>query len=382
MTAKHKHIFIIAGEASGDLHAASLVNELQKNDSTLTFSGIGGKHMLAAGVKVIHPLANYGVTGFSEVISQFKEIKKAFRLAQAFLNQHRIDLVILIDYPGFNLRFAKFAKRNHHKVLYYISPQIWAWKQKRIKTIERYVDTMALILPFEKAIYQKANLNAYFVGHPLAHLMEQTIDSQTFLTRHQLHGKTLIGLMPGSRPNEIKRLMPVIIESAEKLLRRYPNMQFILPLASSIDEKSITRYTEPASLPLSIVREQHYEAIKACHSLIVASGTATLEVSLLNKPFVIIYKTSRLSYTIAMQVIKSRYIGLCNLLANRLVIPELIQDDLTSEHVANAISSYLDNPQYYEKTTHSLKQIGKMLENNAVDCRLSDLVVEALATSK
>ncbi len=371
-----KHVFIIAGEASGDAHAARLVKELSHHD--ITFSGIGGTLMQNMGVELIYPLAQFGVTGLTEVVKQFGHIKKAYKLAKQFLQAHPIDLLILVDYPGFNLRFARFAKSLGIKILYYISPQIWAWKANRIHHIKKYIDVMAVIFPFEKDLYQKAGVKAYFVGHPLSGSIDANIDTRQFKKDYHINQELIIGLMPGSRQNEIKRLLPIIKDSAANIAKRHRQVRFLLPVARTLKTDDIKAYFKDSVIHIDFISNRTEEVIACCHSLIVASGTASLEVALMQKPMVIIYKTSRLTYSVATQVIKTPYIGLCNLLAKKMIVPEIIQDDLTVKNLVEASCQYIENAAVYHKSKQHLKFISSMLENNATDCRLCDLVLSEL----
>ncbi len=239
-----KHIVIVAGEESGDIHAANLVKKLLANHTDFKFTGIGGHHMQEAGVHLLMDLAQFGVTGVIEVFRHFKVIKKAFRTIQLHLKTHPPDLLILVDYPGFNLRLAKFAKQKLGiRILYYISPQIWAWKAKRINTIRENVDRMAVILPFEKQIYQKAGVPVSFVGNPLLESVQACEDQQKGRSDFHLPtNKRLIALLPGSRVHEIEKHMPILIKTAQILSEQENNFHFVIPIASSLDPELIKSY--------------------------------------------------------------------------------------------------------------------------------------------
>ncbi len=370
---KQTHLFIIAGEASGDLHGSHLVKNLKKEIPQLTVTGVGGEKLAEAGTNVLYPLANYGVTGFTEVIKQFQHIHKSFKLAKTFIRKNDIDLVILIDYPGFNLRFAKFAKKLGKKVLYYISPQLWAWKPGRISIIKENVDTMAVIFPFEKHIYQRAGVPCYFVGHPLV---------KTNLNTSNNRYKKLIGLLPGSRTQEIKTLLPIMLEAATKLKQRYPELKFVLPIAPTVDTDFIKSFVDKSPLNIHCVRVPTTELLTQVYCAIVASGTASLEAALCHTPMAIIYKASRLTYCIATQLIQTKYLGLCNLIANKMIVPELLQDDFNSDNLLDVMSQFISDENYHQKTAQRLKKISKMLENNTSDCTLSDLVLRMLNISQ
>ena len=383
MKVESKRIFIIAGEASGDEHAAKLISELKTTTAKpIEFAGIGGRQMANAGANILYNLAKFGVTGFTEVIKQFSHIRKAYKLAQNYIQQNKIDLLILVDYPGFNLRFAKFAKKHNLKILYYISPQIWAWKAKRIHTIKKYVDVMAVILPFEKELYDKENIPAYFVGNPLTQTtkLEQT---PTQLKKHYnlLGPKKIIGILPGSRNNEIKQLLPTMLEACNKLNKAHPELlRFVLPVASSLDKNLLQEHLNNYNFDLTIITEDNcgVKVMACCDSLMVASGTASLQAALLHKPMVIIYRASTFTYFIARLVIQCAYLGLANLLANKMIVPELLQHNLTSENLFFEMNRFVIEKPYTHNLVQDLKKINKMLDNKSVDCRLAQLVFDMI----
>lgn len=375
-----KHVFIIAGDTSGDIHAAHLVTHLSQQYD-IQFSGIGGQAMQTAGVHMLHDLAKSSVTGFTAVIRESRDIFKAYRIAKAFIRNNNIDLLILVDYPGFNLRFAKLAHKRGLKILYYVSPQIWAWKANRLKTIQRTVDTMAVILPFEKKIYDKASVEAYFVGHPLGALKPTPDKISYYQKQHTLPAGRLIGLLPGSRKNEIRSFLPIMLKAATKLTTTHPDIAFVIVIAPNISNELINTYLKGSKLNITCIRGHMREVVNCCHSVVVSSGTASLEVALLNVPMVIIYKTTVLTYIIASQVIKTRYLGLANILLNKMLIPELLQQDLNADTVYEMMNLYLTDEAHYQKSRQELKLISKMLENNTADCTLGTLVLNMLMFS-
>jgi lipid-A-disaccharide synthase len=383
-----KNIFIIAGEASGDEHSAELVRQLDSINQTepFVFTGIGGQEMASAGVSVLYPLAKYGVTGLTEVVKQFSHIRKAYNRAKAYITTHKIDLLILVDYPGFNLRFAKLAKKHNIKILYYISPQIWAWKAKRIHTIKKYIDTMAVILPFEKALYQKEEIPAFFVGNPITKTTQLTNTPSELKNKYNLSSnKRIISILPGSRPNEIKQLLPTMLEAACMLDKHHPQkLQFTLPIASSLNTALFEPYLSHCKLDIKLIQRDNcgIELMACADVLMVASGTASLQAALLYKPMVIIYRSSRLTYAIGTQVIQCAYLGLINLLGKKMIVPELIQDDLTALNLFTEVNRFITNDTYTLRIEQQLKKISKMLENKSVDCKLAQLVFEMLTNNQ
>lgn len=375
-----KKIFIIAGEASGDQHAAKLVREIKQHYPEINFSGIGGSAMQAAGVNIITNLAQYGVFGGSEIIMHIGIIIRAYSAAKRSLIADRPDLLILIDYPGFNLRMAKFARKHGIKVLYYISPQIWAWKPWRIKAIRNTVNLMAVILPFEVEIYRKAKVPVKYVGHPLSQQVKPGMSAAQAKQFFSLNntGK-VIGLLPGSRISEIKRLLPVISAACEQLKQRYADCQFILPIASSLTPANIDKYLPAKVKPhIKIVQGHTYDVMNCCDAIIVTSGTATLETALIGTPMVIIYKLSSFSFALAKRLIKVDFIGLCNLLARKTIVPELIQDQTSVENIVAEIVKYLEKPDYAQSVRTELRSLHDILTADKTDATLSETVVSMI----
>lgn len=382
-----KHIVIIAGEASGDQHAAHLVDDLKKQQANLRFSGVGGKKMLDAGVTIIQDIAPLNIMGFVDVLLHFKTIRRIFKATEDYLKETRPDLLILVDYPGFNLRLAKKAKTMGIKIMYYISPQLWAWKPGRIKTIQANVDVMAVILPFEKKIYDAVNMPAYFVGHPLIDTIDQhnqhRLSDTGFRNKWNIPlNKKIIGILPGSRRGEIQRIFPIMLKTAELLHQHYPDLIFVLPIAPTLSWQDFDGYCKNSTLILNqnlyTITTDRYDLIQSAHSLMVTSGTATLETALFAKPLVLVYKTSLINYAIAQQVIRVRYIGLCNLLAQKMLIPEIVQWDLTPEHLFQAMQHYLDDHDSYQRTVNELRALHDSLIKPVNAPSLCDIVLKLL----
>lgn len=380
---KPKHIVIVAGEESGDYHAAAMVGELLQKNPSLRISGIGGKHMQNAGVELIMNLAKYGVTGISEVLSQIFIIKKAFSLIKTHLKTVQPDLLILVDYPGFNLRLAQFAKQQLNlRIVYYISPQIWAWKAGRIKTIQKTIDRMAVILPFEKKIYENAGVPVSFVGHPLAHKIPKCNDIVQKRLQMQLQlpeGKQILALLPGSRLNEIKRHMPTLVQTVIKLHKKFPDLYCLIPIAETIDPTIVQQYFEKSTIPISFLQGKALDAIAASDCVIVASGTASLEAALCLKPMCIIYKSSFFSYYVGMKLIKVKYLGLANLLQNKMIVPEFLQNDCNSDELSKTVENLLTSDKAAQQMIHDLRQLKQSLSAETADCSISGLIMEELA---
>ena len=349
---------IVAGEASGDIYGAELVREALRLDPDLHFSGIGGARMREAGVKTLVDSADMAVVGLVEVIKHFDVISAAFMKLKRIILNEPPDLLILIDYPGFNLRLAKVAKKAGVKVLYYISPQIWAWRQGRVKKIARLVDHMAVILPFEAPFYEKAGVPVTFVGHPMLDLVNVSVDRSAAAISFNLDpSRKIVGLFPGSRRNEIERLLPVIIAAAVTLKEQFPNIQFILPLASTLNDDDIVPLLTAAGLEVTTTRARIHDMIRACDAVISVSGTVTLEIALVGTPMVIIYKLSPLTYQLAKRLVKIDNIGLCNIVAGETVVQELIQDQANPAAIAAEISKLLTDEIYHSGIVQKLSEV-------------------------
>lgn len=375
-----KNLMIVAGEESGDLHAASFIRELRTKAPDLRIHGIGGKHMQEAGVSLLYDLAHLGVTGISEVVRHFKTIHSVFKEVKRYLSAHPPDLLILVDYPGFNLRLAQFAKEILGlKILYYISPQIWAWKASRIHTIKKCVDHMAVILPFEKLLYENAGVPVSFVGHPLVNVTKPCEDIlSTRLNLGLPTDKRIISMLPGSRMHEIKRHMPILRECAIQLSQQSNDLHFAIPIANTIEPKVIEQYLGQACELFTLVKGQAVDTMSCSDAVIVASGTASLESALLMKPMCIIYKGSLLSYLAATQVIQVKYFGLANLLLNTMVVPELLQYDCSVKELTKTVSHLLNDISTIQPMQRNLQKLVHHLSNEKADCSISNLILSLL----
>jgi len=353
---------IVAGEASGDIYGADLAREAFKLHPDIHFFGIGGARMREAGVETLVDSADMAVVGLVEVLKHFNVISDAFLKLKKILLDDRPDLLILIDYPGFNLRLAKIARKAGVRVLYYISPQIWAWRQGRVKKIARLVDHMAVILPFEAPFYERAGVPVSFVGHPMLDMVNVNMDRSQAAASFGLDpARKIVGLFPGSRKNELERLLPVIIGSAVQLKSRFPDIQFALPLASTLNSAAIAPQLAAAGLDVTITRDRIHDLIRACDAVISVSGTVTLEIALVGTPMVIIYKLSPLTYQLAKRLVKVPNIGLCNIVAGETVVRELIQDEANTGNISAEIGTILTDAGYDGTIRHKLAQIRSRL---------------------
>ena len=375
-----KRVVIIAGEESGDKHAADFIYELKKSKHNIHFSGIGGQHMQDAGVELISNLARYGVTGISEVVKHARVIRRAFKDIKEHLTLNKPDLLVLVDYPGFNLRLAKFAKSTLNiRILYYISPQIWAWKANRIHTIKAYVDKMAVILPFEKTLYKNAGVPVEFVGHPL--VKNILVNKDAYILKQELglpQNKRIVALLPGSRTNEIQRLMPVLRETAINLIKTHSDLHFVVPVARTINSDVIEEYFKNSSIPYSLIKGQAVEVVYCSDATVVASGTASLECALLTKPMCIIYKTSWLTFYAAIKCMRVKFLGLCNLLQDQMIVPELLQYDCNAVELSKFISELLTDSELSLRMVKRLNILKNSLSIQQADTTISQLILQEL----
>lgn len=323
-------IYLIAGEDSGDLHGSNFIKALKTAAPDLEVRGVGGELMKAQHMDLVAHIRDINFMGFWEVVKNLGTIRRLFKTVKSDISEWKPDAVVLIDYPGFNLRLAKFLKALDIQVFYYISPQLWAWKKGRVKTIRKYVDRMWVILPFEEAFYARENVEVDFVGHPLLDVIEpMSADS------HAVPPKPRIALLPGSRKQEIKRMLPPMLE----LVDRFPQAEFVVAGAPS---QPATFYHEIiGERPVSLAMNKTYEVLTQADAAIVTSGTATLETALFRVPEVVCYKGSPISYWIGKQLVKVKYISLVNLILDRVAVTELIQFDFTPDRVANELTKLL-----------------------------------------
>lgn len=350
----NKKIMIIAGEASGDLHGAKLVNAMLAARPELAFSGMGGKELIAAGVDVLFDAKKIAVVGIAEVLSHLPDIFAARKILRTALKDERPALLILIDFPDFNLMLAKYAKKLGIPVFYYISPQVWAWRSGRVKTIGARVDRIGVILPFEEEFFRSRGLAADYVGHPLLDSVKSSIDRDEFCKNQNIGTDHLcIGLLPGSRQKEIATLLPILLKTAGRLQnqnKQQKKMVFLLPLASTISEAQIREngldeYGQ--GLDVRLIKEDRYDMMAACDAAVVVSGTVTLELALLDTPMVVIYKVSNGTYRIGRLLMNKdlKHFSLVNLIADKEIVPELLQDEVTPERVEAELTTILFDPE-------------------------------------
>jgi lipid-A-disaccharide synthase len=371
---------IVAGEASGDLHGANLVRAMYKLAPELSFFGIGGPRMREAGVDTLVDASEMAVVGLIEVIAHFDVISRAYLTLKKIISANPPDLLILIDYPDFNLRIAGLAKKAGVPVLYYISPQVWAWRVGRVKKIGRVVDRMAVVFPFEVPFYEKEGVPVTFVGHPLVDTVSPSMTRDEAQKQFGLdERRRTIGLFPGSRHGEIKRLLPTILAAAKLLNERFDDLQFILPLASSLTPADINPYLDSCGLPVRVITEKAYDVMQVCDAIITVSGTVTLEIALMAVPMVIIYRVSPLTYAIGIRLIKVDHFGICNIVAGERAVRELLQHEAEPVHIADEIEHILTDPIYEAAIRSKLVMVREKLGSGGGSKRVARLALEMVA---
>ncbi|MFC1698784.1 lipid-A-disaccharide synthase [Candidatus Omnitrophota bacterium] len=357
-----KKIVIVAGEASGDAHSASLIQALKNINPDLEISGMGGEKMRSAGARIQIDLAELAIIGFTDVLANFKKIKTAFKQLLAEIDSVKPAAVILVDYPGFNLKLAKEIKKRNIPVIYYISPQIWAWWPGRIKNIKRCVDKMIVLFEFEQKLYQDHGIDATFVGHPLLDSASVTTSKDEFLKKLGLTvQKKTIGLIPGSRKMEVERILPILLESARLIKNELPAAQFIVLKARGLAKEIFQKEVAKHDFPLPISENQTYDFLNACDFALVASGTATLETAIMQTPMLIVYKVSFLNWLIARMLIRLPYIGLVNVVAQKKIVPEFVQFQARPKDIAACALATLTHPQALTTVKQQLGQVRQRL---------------------
>jgi len=361
-TAKNKTILISAGEASGDAHAARMIEELKKLDENIRFVGMGGEKMRLAGVKILTDIDKMAVVGLVEVLLKYRSIKAELVGLQNYIDQHSPDLLILVDYQEFNQRLAAYAKQRGVKVLFYIGPQVWAWRPKRVYKMAEIVDHMAVILPFEKKLYEDADVPVTFTGHPLTDEVIADKTKQQARAQLNIEDKTTLGLFPGSRSGEIKRVLPILLETAKLIRKEKPGIQFILPVASTIKQENLEPFSSMMNeLSVTTTSEPFYDVIQSCDLILSASGTAILEIGLLEVPMVIVFKIAALSHYILSKMVSVKHLGLVNIIPGKEVVKEFIQQNAKPPDIAEEALRLLNDKKYYESMKHELSLIRQQL---------------------
>ena len=372
-------IMFSAGESSGDQHAANMFLELKKHQPDIKGFGMGGAKMALAGIDIRYDSGSIGVIGVVEVLKHYGEIRRALKLIQQLVSTERPDLLVCVDYKEFNLKLARFAKQCGVKVLFYVSPQVWAWRPGRVKTYGKAIDMMAVIFPFETTYYDAENVPVRYVGHPSVdkvHPQRSRLEDMAIFNLDE--NNPVIGLLPGSRANEINRLLPIMLAAAEILQARIPGIQFMLPQADSISDELLENYMDRSPVKMTVIKNQPYDVIQCCDVVMTTSGTATIEIALLTVPMVITYKLAALTYWLGRWLVNTPFIGLPNIILGKGFIKELIQYEATSENLAEEIERILTDKFYADQMRDNLKQVKQQLGQGGGSKNMAELVLEIM----
>jgi lipid-A-disaccharide synthase len=378
LSAEKNNILIVAGEASADLHGANVVAALRRMNPAIKVRAMGGDHLRRAGAEILVDSSRLAVVGITEVLGRLGDLIRAYRNLKRVVQNGETGLLVLIDFPDFNLRLAGVAREAGVPVLYYISPQVWAWRSGRTKMIAGRVDRMAVIFPFEAPLYREAGLEAEFVGHPLMDTLGMPGDLPLSLAKNGWRGDPLIALLPGSRHKEVKFLLPEMIRAAQIISGKKSGAKFLLALAPSIHPEEVKDLLPPQDTRIQVVEGRTYEVLRAADLALVASGTATLETAILGKPMVIVYRVSPLSYWVARAMVKVKWIGLVNLVAGRALVPELIQAKAKGEQIALEALRILEDGSYREEMVRGLAGVRERLGSPGAAERVARMAIEMM----
>jgi len=371
-------MMVVVGEASGDVHGARVVRHLRELEPGLDVFGVGGECLRREGLRVVVDVAALTGMGLSELLGNLRTLWETYRLLIRMLKSERPDLLLLVDFPEFNMRLARAGKRLGIPVLYYISPQVWAWRRGRIRKIACSVTRMAVVFPFEAPLYEQGGASVTFVGHPLLDVVRPSRSREETLQQHGLNPlKRTIALLPGSRRREVDYLLPAMVQAAVEL-RRQMEVQFLLARASTVERLQIEGMLGGAAVPISVADGDTYNVLDASDFAWVASGTATLEAALLRKPMVIVYRLAWLTYVLARLLVRVDHIGMVNILAGERVVPELIQGDVQVEKILMETQRVLGDPSLHRETVEKLGRVRERLGLPGAPLRVAEMAVSMM----
>jgi lipid-A-disaccharide synthase len=374
-------LLLSCGEPSGDLYAGELVRELRLRQPELEVFGIGGGHMASQGAELLAHVKDLAVVGLLEVVAHLRSLRRVFDRLLSEVELRRPDVAVLVDYPDFNLRLARQLRQRGVRVVYYVSPQVWAWRRGRLDSIRKTVDHMLVIFPFEEALYREADVPVTFVGHPLVDLVRAPADPAAFLESMGLDPKRpVVALLPGSRPKEIGHNLPPVLGAVERLAAQRPDLQFPLALAPGLDLAAVANAV--GSLPVRVVANQTQGVLASCTMAVVASGTATVEAALLGAPMVVVYRLAPLTYLLGRRLVKVPHFAMANLIAGERVVPEVIQRELTPERVAAEVRALLDDPGRRQRMREGLAEVRRRLGKPGASARAAEAVLDVASDSK
>jgi len=356
-----------------------MFQEMQKQCPELRGIGMGGNRMRQVGIDIRFDSSGIGVIGLVEILKHYGDIKRALTLMKAIVANEKPDLLVCVDYKEFNLKLAQFAKRQGVKVLFYVSPQVWAWRSGRVKTYGKAIDMMAVIFPFETAYYEAENVPVRYVGHPSVDKVNPLHSRQEDLERFGLDAnRPVVGVLPGSRANEIKRMLPVMLDTVQLLAQREPQMQFVLPQADSVSDDVLQSYLQDFPVAIKVVKHEPYDAIQCCDAVMTTSGTASLEIALLQVPMLIAYRLSYFSYWLGKQLVKIAFIGLPNIIAGKAIVKEFIQHEVSADNLAAEIERLLHDASYRATAITELTRVKSLLGEGGGLKNMADLALEML----
>jgi len=365
-------IFFLAGEQSGDLHGSLVINHLRQAAPDVVIDGIGGPMMKAAGMHCIHSSDELAVIGFVEVLKNIRHLARILKDVKSWLTKTRPDMVVLIDYPGFNQRVAEIARSLNIHVLYYICPQVWAWHASRVEKITRLINEAVVVFPFEVDIWARAGATVNWFGHPLVGFAKPSGSCDDLRPALKGEAESLISLLPGSRTQEIYYILPELLDAAELILKQRPSTRFLLPVAGAIDDALILPHLKGRNLPITMLRGQTYDAIAVSDLCLVASGTATLESAIIGTPMVVVYRVNWLTSLISKFIIQAEHIGLPNVIAGRRIVPEFIRGDFKASLIAAEALAILNDPQRQAKMREDLDLVRKSLGEPGASRRVAE----------
>jgi len=375
-----KKIFIVAGESSGDTRAAEVIYELKRLDPSLEFEGLGGKHMAESGATLLYDLTSIAAVGLTDVLKKYPLFRNIFYHAFNRIKDTKPAVVIFVDYPGFNLRLAKKVKKLNIPIMYYISPQVWAWAPWRVKKMARIIDKMLVILPFEVDFNKKSSLPVEFVGHPLIGTFTPSDSAKKIRKKLDIHdAHPVITILSGSREAEVKRILPVLIKAAENITQELPSAHFLISKVPHFSEALYKDLLHKTTISYTLATRSIHDLIVAADFCWVTSGTATLETALGLKPFIIVYKASWLTYILAKNLVTIPYIGLVNIIAGKKIIPEFLQKDAHPETIAHETKFILNSPQSQEIVIQHLKEVKEKLGPPGAAHRAAQSILSFLA---
>ncbi|MGR9052526.1 MAG: lipid-A-disaccharide synthase [Gammaproteobacteria bacterium] len=370
-----------AGETSGEQHAAHMYLELKQHIPDIQGLGMGGETMRRAGIDVRVDSSGIGVIGLFEVLKHYREISQALTAMKRLIADEKPDLLVCVDYKEFNYKLARYAKAIGVKVLFYVSPQVWAWRSGRVKKYGRAIDMMAVIFPFETPYYEAENVPVRYVGHPSVDKVRPLRSKAEDLTRYGLEEQqAVVGILPGSRRNEIEKILPVLLGAAERIEKQCHGVRFILPQAHSIPDELLCRYLDNTRLTIQVVKNEVYDVVQCCDAVMTTSGTATLEIALLGVPMVIVYKLAELTYRLGKVLVKTPFIGLPNIIAGRRIVKELIQHEANADNIADEILSILNDSVYRNAMLSALGEVKERMGAGEGSKNMANLALEMLCS--